>query len=100
MAAIEAAYLPQIARLFRRKHAADVSVLFPALNGFGRVCALIFALHVGQTVFVAGFIVGIALRIVLLSQVVWYRFAKSALDQWRARRRPAVERALDAMEGV
>jgi hypothetical protein len=93
MAAIEAAYLPQIARLFRRKHAADVSVLFPALNGFGRVCALVFALHEGQTVFVAGFVVGIALRVVLLSQVIWYRFAKAALV---ARRRSS----LDAMEGV
>src|SRR5437588_11065754 len=99
MAAIEVAYLPQILRLFRRKHAADVSVLFPALNGLGRVCALIFAVHEGQSVFVVGFVVGIVLRMVLLSQVVWYRFGKPALIAWRARRRAPVDAALDAMEG-
>ena len=100
MAAIEAAYVPPILRLFRRQHAADVSVWFPALNGLGRVGALVFAVHEGQAVFVIGFIVGIALRTVLLSQVVWYRFGKPAFLAWQQRRRAPVDAALDAMEGV
>ncbi|HEY4221356.1 MAG TPA: PQ-loop repeat-containing protein [Myxococcota bacterium] len=73
MVAIEASYLPQIVRLARRKRSADVSILFPALNACGRMLAVVYAVHEGQSVFVAGFVVGIALRLVLLSQVVWYR---------------------------
>ena len=71
--AIEASYLPQIARLYRRKHADDVSIFFPGLNVTGRVLALIYSLVTHDTVFIAGFIVGILLRLVLLSQVAWYR---------------------------
>ena len=100
MIAIEASYLPQILRLFTRKNAAYVSVMFPALNGAGRVLALIFAVHQGQTVFGVGFVVGISLRLVLLSQVVWYRFGKPALIARRVRRRAPLDAALDGMEGV
>ena len=73
MVAIEGSYLPQIARLHRIKHAGDVSYFFPALNMAGRILALIYALTSGNDVFVAGFIVGIALRLTLLGQVAWYR---------------------------
>jgi uncharacterized protein with PQ loop repeat len=71
--AIEASYLPQIARLHRRKHADDVSIFFPALNVAGRVLALVYSLVTHDRVFIAGFMVGILLRLVLLSQVAWYR---------------------------
>jgi lipid-A-disaccharide synthase-like uncharacterized protein len=74
MVAIEGSYVPQIARLFRLKHAEDVSVLFPSLNLFGRALAVAYSLSQGQSVFVFGFTVGILLRGVLLSQVVYYRW--------------------------
>ena len=82
--AIEASYTPQIFRLWKRKHADDVSVLFPALNALGRVLAVIYAAHQGQSVFVVGFLVGIAMRTTLLSQVLWYRFLKSTWVRRRA----------------
>jgi len=74
MVAIEGSYLPQIARLFRLKRAEDVSVLFPSLNLFGRALVVAYSLTQGQSVFVLGFTVGILLRGVLLSQVVYYRW--------------------------
>jgi hypothetical protein len=73
MLAIEASYVPQIARLHRLKHADDVSYLFPALNASGRLLALAYAVASHNQVFVGGFILGIALRLVLLGQVTWYR---------------------------
>jgi PQ loop repeat len=73
MLAIEASYLPQIARLHRFKHADDMSYFFPALNAAGRVLALAYALGSHNDIFVGGFILGIALRLVLLGQVTWYR---------------------------
>lgn len=81
--AIEASYVPQIVRLHRMKRAEEVSLLFPALNLLGRVLALAYALGEGETVFVSGFALGIALRLVLLVQVAWYRRATSpARSAW------------------
>lgn len=71
--AIEASYVPQIARLHRLKRAEEVSYLFPALNLFGRLLALVYSVCEHDDVFVSGFILGIALRLVLLAQVFWYR---------------------------
>jgi lipid-A-disaccharide synthase-like uncharacterized protein len=82
IAAIEGSYLPQIARLFRLKRSEDVSVLFPSLNLFGRVLAVSYSLAQGQSVFVFGFTLGIVLRGILLSQVVYYR--------WQHRQKVAV----------
>ncbi len=73
MFAIEASYVPQIVRLHRIKHADDVSYFFPTLNAAGRVLALLYAVASNNEVFVAGFLVGIALRLTLLVQVAWYR---------------------------
>jgi len=73
MLAIEASYVPQIARLHRIKHADDVSYFFPTLNAAGRVLALLFAIASHNDIFVGGFLVGIALRLTLLGQVAWYR---------------------------
>jgi lipid-A-disaccharide synthase-like uncharacterized protein len=72
--AIEGSYLPQIARLHRLKRSEDVSVFFPSLNLFGRALAVAYSISQGQTVFVLGFTLGIILRGVLLSQVVYYRW--------------------------
>lgn len=85
MVAIEGSYVPQIVRLFRLKHAEDVSVLFPSLNLFGRALAVAYSLNQGQSVFVLGFTVGIVLRAVLLFQVVYYRWQRR-----RAHAGPAV----------
>ncbi|HEY1954554.1 MAG TPA: PQ-loop repeat-containing protein [Polyangiaceae bacterium] len=71
--AIEASYVPQIARLFRLKRADEVSYFFPALNLIGRVLALVYSMSEHNTVFVSGFVLGISLRVVLLAQVFWYR---------------------------
>ena len=73
MIAIEASYVPQIARLFRLKRADDVSLFFPSLNALGRVLALTYSVLSHQPVFVAGFILGLCLRTTLLVQVIWYR---------------------------
>ncbi len=73
LVAIESSYLPQIARLYRLKRADHVSFFFPALNAIGRALALVYALAAHNPVFVSGFILGIALRVILLVQVAWYR---------------------------
>jgi lipid-A-disaccharide synthase-like uncharacterized protein len=74
MLCIEGSYVPQIVRLFRLKHAEDVSVLFPALNLFGRGLAVVYSFTQNQPVFVVGFMLGMVLRGILLSQVVYYRW--------------------------
>ena len=71
--AIEASYIPQIARLHRLKRAEEMSYLFPALNVFGRVLALVYSAFEHDDVFVSGFVLGISLRVILLAQVFWYR---------------------------
>ncbi len=71
--AIEASYLPQIARLFQRKHADDISPFFPGLNLLGRVLAFLYAIHLGETVFIGGFMLGIVFRSTFLAQVLYYR---------------------------
>lgn len=73
MIAVEASYLPQIARLARRKSADDVSLVFPLLNLAGRLLALGYSVAVGDRVFVAGFVIGACLRGALLVQVAYYR---------------------------
>ena len=74
MMAVEASYLPQIARLARRGSADDVSLVFPILNLIGRFLALVHSLTRGDQVFVYGFVIGILLRGTLLGQVTYYRF--------------------------
>jgi len=71
--AIEGSYLPQIVRLFRLRRADDVSVFFPALNLLGRLFALMYALSKHENGFSMGLIIGMALRMTLLLQVLWYR---------------------------
>ncbi|MGO8994529.1 MAG: PQ-loop repeat-containing protein [Polyangiaceae bacterium] len=73
LVAIEGSYVPQIVRLFRLKKADEISYLFPGLNLAGRVMALAYSVAVGDSVFVVGFLVGATLRLVLLTQVAWYR---------------------------
>lgn len=70
---MELSYMPQIFRLWQRKRADDVSALFPALNVIGRVLAFSYAMHQGQAVFALGFMGGSLVRLVFMSQVIYYR---------------------------
>jgi uncharacterized protein with PQ loop repeat len=80
MLAIELSYVPQIVRLARLKRADEVSLLFPALNLAGRLCALIYSINTGSSVFGIGFFVGASLRLTLLLQVAWYRRFRRSLS--------------------
>lgn len=71
--AMEASYVPQLWRLYRVQHADEVSLLLPGLSLGGRLCAIAYAYSQGQTVFAAGFLVGVLLRGGLLLQVAYYR---------------------------
>ena len=71
--AIEASYVPQIARLHRLKRAEEMSYFFPLLNVIGRFLALAYSVTEHNDVFVSGFVLGITLRVILLAQVWWYR---------------------------
>ena len=79
MLAIELSYVPQILRLGRLKRADEVSYLFPSLNLAGRLCALIYSISTGSSVFGVGFFVGASLRLTLLLQVAWYRRFRRSL---------------------
>lgn len=68
--AMEASYVPQIVRLWRRGQAHDLSVFFPGLNVLGRLFAVIYATLNHELVFGAGFLFGIFIRGSLLAQVV------------------------------
>ena len=70
---IELSYLSQVRRLWVLKHADDISYFFPALNLTGRILAFSYAMHVGEAVFGAGFLLGILIRSTLLAQVIYYR---------------------------
>ncbi len=76
--AIEGSYVPQILRLWRLRRAEEVSMLFPALNLLGRLCALCYSVGRADSIFVGGFLLGILLRATLLSQVIWYRSRERA----------------------
>ncbi len=82
--AIEASYVPQIARLHRLKRADEVSYFFPSLNLLGRVLALSYSLSAHDGVFVSGFVLGITLRAILLAQVFAYRRSTSPVHSPRA----------------
>lgn len=71
---IECSYMPQIARLWRRKEADDVSVLFPGLNFAGRALAVAYSIHAGTMVLAFGFFFGLLVRATFLGQVVYYRY--------------------------
>lgn len=68
--AMEASYVPQIVRLWRRGQAHDLSVFFPGLNVLGRLLAVVYAALSHELVFGAGFLFGIFIRGSLLAQVV------------------------------
>jgi hypothetical protein len=80
MLAIELSYVPQIVRLGRLKRADEVSYLFPALNLAGRLCALVYSISTGSSVFGVGFLVGASLRLTLLLQVACYRRPRRSLS--------------------
>ena len=70
---IEGSYVPQLWRLSRVKNADGLSLMFPAMNLFGRLLAFGFAMSQHQAVFSVGFAVGMLLRLTLLLQIAWYR---------------------------
>ena len=79
MTLIEVSYLPQIARLYRMKEAEEISLWFPGANLFGRLLALTYTLSRQDLVLAAGFMAGIALRSLLMGQVVYYRYRRRKL---------------------
>jgi uncharacterized protein with PQ loop repeat len=72
---MEASYVPQIVRLFRMKHADELSLLFPGLNLAGRLLALTYSVLTDEHVFTVGFLIGSLLRLTLLLQIAFYRRA-------------------------
>ena len=71
--AVEASYVPQLVRLYRRKRSDDISPNFPALNVFGRILALVYASMRGVPMFTVSLIVGVTLRGAFLVLVLRYR---------------------------
>lgn len=76
---IELSYLPQIARLYKRKDAEDISLFFPGLNTLGRLMAMFYAMRIGEQVFAFGFMAGIMMRGTLLAQVIYYRWLRQRI---------------------
>jgi len=75
---IEGSYVPQIVRLYRVKEFYEISLFFPLINLAGRLLVMLYSAAVGERVLALGFLAGITLRTVLLSQTLYYR--------WRCRR--------------
>ena len=71
---IEFSYVSQIRKLYIVKEAEEFDLMFPILNVLGRVLALIYSILKKDFVLINGFILGIALRLTLMSQVIWYRY--------------------------
>ena len=84
--AIEASYVPQIARLWRRGQAHDVSIFFPALNVLGRTLAVTYAFLRHEPVFSAGFMFGILVRGTLLVQVAALKLKERRLRLFQVAR--------------
>ena len=78
---IEASYVSQLVRLYRIKHADEISLLFPLLNFLGRLCALVYAMNIGSGVFILGFAIGLTLRGTLMGQVIYYRWIRPKSKQ-------------------
>ena len=70
---VEVSYLPQLWRLYRLKEADEFSFLFPGLNIVGRLAGLYVAIATHSPQFGWFFVVGIILRLALMSEVVYYR---------------------------
>lgn len=80
---IECSYLPQIARLHRIKEAEEFSLLFPLLNLVGRLMVLCYSCVRDEYVLAWGFLGGVVLRCVLMSQVLYYRWRRRYYDRLR-----------------
>ena len=75
---IEVSYLYQIRKLYKIKESEEFDMLFPILNVTGRALALTYASLKAQHdwVIIYGLILGIFLRLTLMSQVIWYRYQR------------------------
>jgi uncharacterized protein with PQ loop repeat len=76
---IEVSYLPQLLRLYTRKDADDVALLFPTLNLGGRLAALGYAVAIGEPIFSLGLIVGVGVRFAFFAMVMHYKFLRPRL---------------------
>src|SRR5258706_13719835 len=70
---VECSYLPQLYRLYQRKTADEISVLFPTMNLVGRLLLVGYSLHAGTAVLALGFMFGVLVRAVFLGEVTYYR---------------------------
>jgi lipid-A-disaccharide synthase-like uncharacterized protein len=82
--AIEASYVPQIVRLWRRGQAHDMSIFFPGLNVLGRILAVTYAIMKHEPVFSVGFLFGILVRGSLLVQVGSLKLKEHRIRTFRA----------------
>jgi uncharacterized protein with PQ loop repeat len=69
----ELSYLPQLARVARRRSAEDFSLTVMVANVIGRLAALLYAIEVQSSPFAAALIVGTILHATLLLQVAAFR---------------------------
>lgn len=77
-ALVESSYVPQIVRLYRLKHAEEISLLWPSLNLAGRAVNIVITWHAGLMFFSMAVVFGLILRGAFFGQVLYYR--------WRVRR--------------
>ncbi len=73
---IEISYLTQIRKLYLIKESEEFDLLFPILNVAGRILALTYSVIQHENVFIFGFSLGITLRLILMFQVIWYRYKR------------------------
>jgi len=83
MSLIEGSYAPQVVRLYRVKKSDEISLLFPLCNLSGRLLVMLYSAAAGERVLAFGFMVGVALRTVLLGQVLYYRWRCARLEYLR-----------------
>lgn len=83
-ALVESSYIPQIARLYRIKHAEEISILWPSLNLGGRALNIVITWYAGLTFFSLAVVFGLILRGAFFGQVLYYRWKVRQLARLRS----------------
>lgn len=84
-AIIEGAYIPQLLRLLKLKEAHAISLLFPAMSVVGRLLAIVYMAHKGESIFATGICLGALLRGTFLIQVAYYKWRNIRGERLRER---------------
>lgn len=80
---VEGSYVPQLVRLYRVKEAEEFALLFPLLNATGRFLLTLYSYSRGEEVLALGFLGGLTIRVVLLLQVLYYRWRRRYFERLR-----------------